>query len=230
MTYYPIKKSIWFKSKIVVPVNEVLYNDIITSFNLVLSTEKEFDVLIKKEAPSQILVYNTFYRDINEILKIVNFLKASELLNNYKINHLTLSIRTLKTIYNIFQISSRAFQSYETYEKINFLQFLYYNILQKTTLSSQVMVIKDNEKAIGFIVFYIFENNMYLKTIAILPEYRNKSLTKNLILATHNLALSLKLKGAYYINIMEGNAVDKFPKAGAILVSISYLLKNNKIK
>ncbi len=74
--------------------------------------------------------------------------------------------------------------------------------------------LEDNGKAIGFIVAYPYQQNLIVKTIGLLPEYRNKNLSGILIKKVHDKANADGLKAAIYSTIRVGNAVYNMKRPG----------------
>lgn len=230
MYYYPIISSIWYKSKIVVPYDTELYNEFLTSFNAITMNQPDFEQLISKNKPLEILVYETYYRyqkDLKTIISNVSKKLTSEF--DILIFNNRISIWKFDQILAIFNIATRSFVSTRTFEKIPFWKFLFYNLKNRINADSYVIIIKMDKKDVGFLTYYIANNNMYLKTIAILPEYQKLGLTNQLILESHRTAVIQNLDGVYYVNILQNNNVDAFPKNNAFLVSKSYLLKYKDI-
>lgn len=73
----------------------------------------------------------------------------------------------------------------------------------------------DDGREVGFIMAYPYENQLVLKTIGLLPEYRGKRLSNVLLKQVHDQAHRDKLKSVVYAMVREGNAVhaNKHPLA-----------------
>jgi GNAT superfamily N-acetyltransferase len=74
--------------------------------------------------------------------------------------------------------------------------------------------LEDKNKAIGFVIAYPNGDELVLKTIGILPEYRGKGLFGVLIKVVHEQAARDGLKVAIYATIRVGNAVYRKKRPG----------------
>jgi GNAT superfamily N-acetyltransferase len=74
--------------------------------------------------------------------------------------------------------------------------------------------LEDKGNTIGFIVAYPHQQNLIVKTIGLLPDYRNKNLSGILIKRVHDQAEKDGLKAAIYSTIRVGNAVYKMKRPG----------------
>lgn len=74
--------------------------------------------------------------------------------------------------------------------------------------------LEDKGRAIGFIVAYPYQQNLIVKTIGLLPEYRSKNLSGLLIKKVHDQAEMDGLKAAIYSTIRVGNAVYRMKRPG----------------
>lgn len=74
--------------------------------------------------------------------------------------------------------------------------------------------LEDKDKSIGFIVAYPYRQNLIVKTIGLLPEYRSKNLSGLLLKKVHDQAEKDGLKAAIYSTIRVGNAVYKMKRPG----------------
>ena len=72
----------------------------------------------------------------------------------------------------------------------------------------------DGPKPVGFIVAFRYQNQLILKTIGLLPEYRGKKLSDLLVRRVHEQAKRDGLKAAVYSTIRVGNAVHKMKRPG----------------
>ncbi len=69
--------------------------------------------------------------------------------------------------------------------------------------------VMDNEKEVGFIMAYIYEKQLILKTIGLLEEYRGRNLSRLLLKPIHEQAKKDKISTAIYAMVRVGNKVYK---------------------
>jgi hypothetical protein len=74
--------------------------------------------------------------------------------------------------------------------------------------------LEDDGKAIGFIVAYPYNQQLIIKTIGLLPQYRKKNLSGLLLKQVHDQAEADGLGAAVYSTIRVGNAVYKMKRPG----------------
>jgi hypothetical protein len=72
----------------------------------------------------------------------------------------------------------------------------------------------DNGREIGFVMAYVHENELVLKTIGLLPEYQGKKLSGLLLRPVHDQASRAGLTAAIYGMIRVGNTVSKSRRPG----------------
>ena len=65
----------------------------------------------------------------------------------------------------------------------------------------------DGSRAIGFVMAYVHHGSLIIKTIAVLPEYRGRGLSRILAKVVHDKAASHGIKTAVYAMVREGNQV-----------------------
>ncbi len=218
LKYFPIHSSIWYKSKSTFVEDQKLYTTFLDNFCI---NRLRFRPSFNKDD----LIYKTYYRPKQVIRSIVNLLtKEQNQKSNHKLINIKLGLFSLKKIYQVFKLSQKAFNIYPSIDRINFWQFLWFN-LRNGQRYSRIFLFYNGLELSGFLSYYIDEGNLFFKTIAIDSNLQGKGLSKELILASHSLALDLNLNGVYYVNVLEGNKVDSFDKTGSILVATSYLFR-----
>ena len=72
----------------------------------------------------------------------------------------------------------------------------------------------DNDREIGFIMAYVYENQLVLKTIGLLPEYQGKKLSGLLLRPLHDHASKEGLDTVIYGMVRVGNTVYKSRRPG----------------
>ena len=72
----------------------------------------------------------------------------------------------------------------------------------------------DGSVTVGFIMAYAYNNQLIVKTIGLLPDYRGKRLSGQLVKIVHDQAAKDGLQSAIYALIREGNAVYKSKRPG----------------
>jgi hypothetical protein len=91
-----------------------------------------------------------------------------------------------------------------------------YNMATKDPIFDPVYTyfLEADGKPVGFIVAFPFEDNLIVKTIGVLPEYRGKYYSGLLIHKIHKQAASDHLKSAYYSTVRVGNSVYRMRRPG----------------
>lgn len=72
----------------------------------------------------------------------------------------------------------------------------------------------DRNREVGFVMAYVYEGQLILKTIGLLPEYRGKRLSGLLLKPVHDQAKKQGLKSAIYGMVRVGNAAYRMKKPG----------------
>ncbi len=74
--------------------------------------------------------------------------------------------------------------------------------------------LEDKDKPVGMIISFPFKQNLVIKTIGVLPEYREKHLSSLLIRRVHEVAAEDNLKAAIYAMVRFGNTIHKRKRPG----------------
>ena len=91
-----------------------------------------------------------------------------------------------------------------------------YNVAVKDPIFNPLYTyfLKDKNKSVGFVISYPYKNQLILKTIGLLPEYRGKHLSGILIKKVHDQANQDGLEAAIYAMIRVGNLAFKMKRQG----------------
>ena len=91
-----------------------------------------------------------------------------------------------------------------------------YNVAVKDPIFNPLYTyfLKDKNKSVGFVISYPYKNQLILKTIGLLPEYRGKHLSGILIKKVHDQANQDGLEAAIYAMIRVGNLAFKMKRPG----------------
>jgi GNAT superfamily N-acetyltransferase len=207
--FLPVDVSLFFQHRVVSeknqlcffqqPESQLFYGDILKKCGCSVSSE--------------------YFSAIRDDWKYI--LDKPDLLKNTPSNKITFRILSPKItdvllIYKIFRISQDLFKNHIGFSKITFPTFLLYKILTKNTKIDpiqEVITININNKFAGFAVFYIqtidFKKIIIIKTIAVLPDFQRKGLSKLLSKTLHRIATKRDCTGVIYATILDGNIVSK---------------------
>jgi hypothetical protein len=72
----------------------------------------------------------------------------------------------------------------------------------------------DHDKEVGFVMAYVYQNQLVLKTIGLLPNYRSKNLSGLLLKPVHEHAAKAGIKTAIYGMVRVGNTAYKMKRPG----------------
>ncbi len=134
---------------------------------------------------------------------------------NYKVQSFS-KRRPLENLKIYHEIMNEIFPVNSIYcPKISFKERSY-NLKGKDNIfnNNYCFFLEDNNKPIGFIISYPYKNQLIVKTIAVLPEFRGKKLSSLLIKKVHEQAELDGLGGAIYSTIRVGNLIYKMKRPG----------------
>lgn len=164
-------------------------------------------------------VYNRYVSGISKHYQLfIKFYTAQKPSKEY--SHVTLRpfdiSNQLKDLKAYHELMNAIFPHNSIYCPVLSWEERVYNVADKNPIfdPNYTFFLEDTGKAIGFIVAHPYDNQLILKTIGLLPQYRGKHLSGLLIKKVHDQASQDSLDAVVYSTIRVGNSIYKMKRPG----------------